>query len=73
MKLKGKIMRTPVRIMHIDADYQVHCLLIQEGIFIQSKVSLEEALAFLKSAEFDLIVSEPHNKAIIDKSKEIGK
>jgi hypothetical protein len=63
-------MRNPVKILHIDADYQAHYIIIREGSLIHSTVSLETAIAFLKSVEFDLILSEPHNKAILRKSKD---
>jgi hypothetical protein len=63
-------MRNPVKILHIDADYQAHYIIIRVGSLIHSTVSLETAIAFLKSVEFDLILSEPHNKAILRKSKD---
>jgi hypothetical protein len=63
-------MRNPVKILHIDADYQAHYIIIREGSLIHSTVSLKTAMAFLKSVEFDLILSEPHNKAILRKSKD---
>ncbi len=63
-------MRIPVNILHIDSDYQVHYLFIQEGLFLHSTISLETAIGFLKSMKFDLILSEPHNKACLSKTKE---
>ena len=63
-------MRNPVKILHIDSDYQVHYIIVREGSFIHSTVSLETAIAFLKSVEFDLILSEPHNKAILKETRE---
>jgi hypothetical protein len=63
-------MKNPVKILHIDADYQAHYIIIREGSLIHSTVSLEAAIVFLKSVEFDLILSEPHNKAILRKSKD---
>jgi hypothetical protein len=65
-------MRNPVKILHIDSNYQVHYLIFQESSSIRSTVSLEVAIALLKSIEFDLILSEPHNKAIIRKGKEMN-
>ena len=53
--------------MHIDADYQVHYIIIQTGSLIHSTLSLQTAVYFLNSVEFDLILSEPHQKAIIKK------
>ncbi len=63
-------MRIPVNILHIDSDYQVHHLFVQEGLFIHAMISLETAIALLKLMEFDLILSEPHNKACLSKTKE---
>lgn len=65
-------MRIPMNILHIDSDYQGHYLVIKEGLFIHSSISLEKAIAFLKSMKFDLILSEPHNKVLIDQTKEIS-
>ena len=53
--------------MHIDADYQVHYIIVQNGSLIHSSISLQTAVNFLKTVEFDLILSEPHQKAIIEK------
>ncbi len=63
-------MRNPVNILHIDPDYQVHYFLIQEGLFLQITISLETAIAYLKSMKFDLILSEPHNKVLLEQTKE---
>jgi hypothetical protein len=63
-------MRIPVNILHIDSDYQVHHLVIEEGIFNHSMISLETAIAFLKSIKFDIILSEPHNKVLLEPTKE---
>ncbi len=63
-------MRNPVKILHINADYQAQYIIVQEGSLIHSTVSLETAIAFLKSVEFDLILFEPHNKDILRKSKD---
>jgi hypothetical protein len=63
-------MRILVNILHIDSDYQVHHLVIEEGLFNHSRISLETAIAFLKSMKFDLILSEPHNKVLLEQTKE---
>jgi hypothetical protein len=63
-------MSIPVNILHIDSDYRVHHLVIEEGFFNQSTISLETAIAFLKLMKFDLILSEPHNKVLIEQTKE---
>jgi hypothetical protein len=60
-------MKNPIKILHIDADYQVHYLIIQTGSLIHSTISLRTAINFLKTVEFDLILSEPHHKALLQK------
>ena len=63
-------MSIPMNILHIDSDYQVHHLVIEEGLLNHSTISLETAIAFLKSIKFDLILSEPHNKVLLENTKE---
>jgi hypothetical protein len=63
-------MSIPMNILHIDSDYQVHHLVIEEGLLNHSTISLETAIAFLKSMKFDLILSEPHNKVLLENTKE---
>ena len=63
-------MSVPVNILHIDSDYQVHHLVIEEGLFNHSTISLEKAIAFLKSMKFDLTLSEPHNRVLLEQTKE---
>ena len=58
-------MKDPIKIMHIAKDYQVVFILIKEGPLIKSTVSLEAALTMLKTNQFDLILSEPQNMAIL--------
>jgi hypothetical protein len=59
-----------MNILHIDSDFQVHHWFVQEGVFVDTMISLEKAIALLKLMEFDLILSEPHNKACLSKTKE---
>jgi hypothetical protein len=56
-----------IKILHIDSDYQVTYLIYRPGSSIQTSVSLQTAIELLKTEEFDLILSEPHNKAILKK------
>lgn len=63
-------MRIPVNILHIDSDYQIHHLVIEGGLLNHSTISLEKAIGFLKSMKFDLILSEPHNKVLLENTKE---
>jgi hypothetical protein len=64
-------MRIPVNILHIDSDYQVHYLFVQEGVFMHALISLETAITLLKLMAFDLILSEPHYNACLSRTKEI--
>lgn len=58
-------MNTPVKILHIDPDYKVTYFIFRSGASIHSSVPLQQAIELLKTEEFDLILSEPHNKAIL--------
>ena len=66
-------MEEPIKIMHIDGDYRVVYILIRKGALIQSTVSLEAALTMLKNDQFDLILSEPQNMAILTPQHAIQK
>jgi len=56
-----------VRILYIDQAYQVRYWIIRNGSKIISEVSLAQAIELLNSVEFDLILSEPHNLAVMKK------
>jgi hypothetical protein len=60
-----------IKILHIDSNWQVIYFLIREGATVKTVVSLETAIMLLKNQEFDLIISEPHNVAILDHQKKI--
>jgi hypothetical protein len=62
---KGLTMNTPIKILHIDPDFRVTYFIKHPGSMIRSHVPLQEALQLLKTQEFDLILSEPHGKAIL--------
>ena len=57
-----------LRIMHIDSDYQVFLMVINEGTSTVSGLSLDEALECIKTQDLDLILSEPQNMAIFNKT-----
>ena len=44
--------------------YKLTYFINRPGSLIRSLVSLKEAIHLLKTEKFDLILSEPHNKAI---------
>lgn len=58
-------MNKPIKILHVDSDWQVTYILIREGTFIKSDVPLKAAQALLEKEKFDLILSEPQNIAIL--------
>jgi hypothetical protein len=62
--MKGN-MDEPIKIMHIDGEYQVVYILIREGSLTKSTIPLEAAVTMLKNDKFDLILSEPQNMAIL--------
>jgi hypothetical protein len=54
--------------MHIDADYKIFLMIINDGTSTMSSLSLKEALEMVKSSQLDLILSEPQNMALFDKA-----
>ncbi|MBI4763788.1 MAG: hypothetical protein HY787_04200 [Deltaproteobacteria bacterium] len=58
-------MKKPIKILHIDRDWQVAYITIQEGLFIKSTVTFDKAILLLKKENFDLILSEPQDIAIL--------
>jgi hypothetical protein len=58
-------MNTPTKILHIDPDFKITYFFKHEEGLSHSLVSINEAIRLLKTVEFDLILSEPHNKAIL--------
>jgi hypothetical protein len=56
-----------IKILHINPDYQITYLIFRHRSTIRTSVPLETAIKLLKKEDFDLIVSEPHNKAILKK------
>jgi hypothetical protein len=55
----------PVTILLVDQDYQISYWILQDKTKIVSCISLTQAIELLKSKEFDLILSEPQNMAIL--------
>jgi hypothetical protein len=69
----SRTMSRLIKILHIDPDYQITYLIYRHPSHIRTSVSLETAIALLKKEDFDLIVSEPHNKAILKKENLVVK
>jgi hypothetical protein len=66
-------MSKTIKILHIDGQYESFYVIIQEGIIIRSQVHLKEIVNLLKTEEFDLILSEPQNIAILKDSRSSDK
>jgi hypothetical protein len=66
-------MNTPTKILHIDPDFKITYFIRHPGVLIHSFVSLDDAIQLLKTEEFDLILSEPHNKAILKEEPRPGR
>lgn len=64
-------MTNPIKILHIDPNYKVTYFIKHPCSFISSCVSLQEAINLLKTQQFDLIISEPHNKTILTPEKDM--
>ena len=54
-----------VKILHIDPDYQINYFIFRSRLSIRTSVPLQTAIELLKTVDFDLILSEPHDKAIL--------
>jgi hypothetical protein len=54
-----------IKILHIDPDYQITYFIFRPRGSIRTPVSLRKAIELLKKEDFDLIISEPDNKAIM--------
>ncbi len=66
MKLKEEeVLNSPITILHINQKYEVSYWIIRENTKIVSSIPLCQAIDLLKTTEFDLILSEPQNLAII--------
>jgi hypothetical protein len=59
-------MNKTIKILHIDPDFRVTYFIQHEGVLISSCITQEQAISLLKSDDLDLILSEPHNKAILN-------
>ncbi|MGA3085487.1 MAG: hypothetical protein ABSE95_11950 [Thermodesulfobacteriota bacterium] len=65
-------MEQQVKILHIDPDFKVTYIIYRTGISIYLTVPLEKTINRLKTADFDLVYSEPHNKAILNNQPHIN-
>ena len=58
-------MEKTIKILHVDMNWDVVYILIQDGVLLKSTVPLKTAVDLLKKVKFDLILSEPQNKAVL--------
>jgi hypothetical protein len=58
-----------IKILHVDPDFKVTYFIYGPGSSIRTPIPLQTAIDLLKKVDFDLILSEPHNKAILKKEK----
>lgn len=58
-------MKAPIKILHIDANYQVVYTIIWDGGTIRSSIPMNTALAMLEEETFDLVLSEPQSLAVL--------
>ena len=58
------MMKAPIKILHIDAGYQIAYTIIRDGGVIRSTLPLKTALLMLENETFDLILSEPQSMAV---------
>ena len=65
-------MEQPIKILHIDPDFKVTYFIYRPGSSIHSPVPLKKAINLLKTVDFDLILSEPHRKAILNNQHPIN-
>jgi hypothetical protein len=61
----GRTMSRLIKILHIDPDYRITYFIFRSRLSIRTSVPLQTAIELLKNEDFDLIVSEPHSKAIL--------
>ena len=54
-----------IKILHIDPDYRITYLIFRSRLPIQTSVPLQSAIELLRKEDFNLIVSEPNDKAIL--------
>jgi hypothetical protein len=58
-------MKPPIKILHIDVNYQVVYTVIFDGLQIKSSLPMETALLMLENERFDFIFSEPQRMIVL--------
>jgi hypothetical protein len=62
-----------IKILPIDPDYRSTYFILRSQLTIKTPVTLQTAVHLLKNEHFNLILSEPHNKAILNEQSTIIK
>ena len=65
IRIRGALMEKTIKILHVDMNWDVVYILIRDGVLLKSTVPLKTAVDLLKKVKFDLILSEPQNKAVL--------
>ena len=65
-------MNQSIKILHIDSQYEATYFVCRSGSSIQFALNLQEAINLLNTIDLDLILSEPHNRAILNHSQPDG-
>jgi hypothetical protein len=58
----------PLLIFYVDQNYQITYWIIRDDVKFFSPVTIPQAIQLLKNIEFDLIISDPQNIAILKAS-----
>jgi hypothetical protein len=58
-------MERQIKILHVSPEYEVMYFIIINGVTIKSLIPIEQAIDLAKKEQFDLILSEPQNLAIL--------
>jgi hypothetical protein len=59
-----------IKILHIDPEFQTTYFIVRPRSFIRTSIPLRDAIELLKTEDFDLIISEPHHRAILKEDPE---
>lgn len=65
-------MSKPIQILYIDPDYRIIVFNDHSKPFGHYAVSIGDAVDLLKTEEFDLILSDPHNRAYLSPQRPGG-
>ncbi len=61
-------MNKTIKILHIDPEFKVTYFINYFGVMAYYQISHEQAIFLLKKIRLDLILSEPHQRAILNRN-----